>query len=646
MTSRQIAPFGSWASPIDASKVSAAGTSIGALTADGDSLYWLEARPLEGGRSVIVERAPDGETRDVTPEGFNVRTRVHEYGGGSYLVSGGTAYFSNFSDQRFYAQRIGSAPQPLTPDDVDLRFADPVMDKNRNRIICIREDHRGPGEPVNALVAIDLATGGEGSILFEGTDFISSPRLSPDGTSLAFVTWDHPNMPWDVTSLHVGALTEDGDLDEITELSQPVPGAISQPKWAPDGKLYFVADWSNWWNLYRYEKGEGIQIHAHEAEFVAPAWVFGLSNYTFRSPDEAIVSYAKNGLWHLGALSLTSGELTDIGAPHATLGSLVSTKDTICFLADEVDTSTRILGLGEDNFIDTIREPAPTDLAPGMISRPKPVSFPTAGGETAYGFFYPPANEAFEGPDGALPPLLVKVHGGPTSATSSAFGFKTQYWTSRGFAILDLNYRGSTGFGRTFRQKLYKSWGIVDVEDANAGAAYLASMGRVDKSKLAISGGSAGGLTVLNSLAHHDTFSAGGSFFGVADLAALAQDTHKFESRYCDLLIGRYPEDIEIYQERSPINSIDKIKKPLLILQGLEDLVVPPSQSEAVFEALKKNGIPVTYIAFEGEQHGFRRAATIERALSAELSFYGRVFGYEPADRIKAIEIVNGDQLG
>jgi dipeptidyl aminopeptidase/acylaminoacyl peptidase len=646
MTKRKTAPFGSWPSPIGTDKISSAGISTGALSTDGDKLYWLEGRPLEGGRNVIVERSPDGQTRDITPEGFNARTRVHEYGGGSFVVDRGTVLFANFTDQRLYTQKGGSAPQPLTPEGSNLRYADPVIDRARNRIICVREDHRGQGEPVNTLVAIDLTSGGEGEVLFEGTDFVSSPRMSPDGSRLAFVTWDHPNMPWDVTALHVAELSKDGAITTDIEVKQPVPGSITQPSWAPDGELYFVADWSNWWNLYRFENGTGTCVCEFDAEFAAPAWVFGQANYALRSASEAVVSYSQNGLWHLATLDLGSGELATPGEPHAGLRSLVSGEASVCFLSDASDASTQILSLGADNTTTVLRAAPPSDIPGGSLSRPSAISFPSAKGETAYGFFYPPTHEDYEGPTGALPPLLVSIHGGPTSATSSALSYKIQYWTTRGFAILDLNYRGSTGFGRDFRQKLYRTWGIADVEDACAGAQFLAEQGRVDAAHLAISGGSAGGLTALNALAHHDTFSAGGSFFGVSDLEALAQDTHKFESRYCDLLIGKYPEEKHIYDERSPIHSIEKIRTPLLILQGLDDPVVPPRQSESVFEALQKNKVPVCYIPFEGEQHGFRRAENIERAISAELAFYGKVFGFEPADDIEPLDIVNSDQLG
>lgn len=645
MTHRKAAAFGSWASPIGTDKIASAGISVGALTCDGDTLYWIEGRPLEGGRNVIVARSPNGEIRDITPEGFNARTRVHEYGGGSFIVDDGSIWFANFIDQRLYVQHGDTAPKPLTPEGQNLRYADPVIDRARNRLICVREDHRQSGEPTNSLVAIDLTKGGEGVILFEGTDFVSSPRLSPDGSQLAFVTWDHPNMPWDVTALHIADLSEDGGFNNIETVLQPVPGSISQPLWAPDGQLYFAADWSDWWNLYRYENGTGTCVHAAEAEFAAPAWIFGQANYAFRSASEAIVSFTRDGLWHLGSLQLETGELTTIGEPYAGLRSLITTNNSVCFLSDDVDRSSQVESLQGDNTVRTLRATAPSGISTRSLSRPEAIAFPSAKDETAYGFFYPPANEGFKGPDAERPPLLVSIHGGPTSTTSSALNYKIQYWTSRGFAILDLNYRGSTGFGRAFRQKLYCTWGIADVEDACAGAQFLADKGLVDPARLAISGGSAGGLTALNALAHHDTFSAGGSFFGVSNLEALAQDTHKFESRYCDQLIGRYPEEIEVYKARSPITSVDAIKAPLLILQGLEDPVVPPSQSESVFEALKKNGVPVTYIPFEGEQHGFRRAENIERAISAELAFYGRVFGFEPEDDIEPIDIINADRL-
>jgi dipeptidyl aminopeptidase/acylaminoacyl peptidase len=644
MTSKTQAPYGSWTSPVGAKRVATSGVGLSDLQWDSGKLYWLENRPDEGGRGVIVESTTSGETRDITPKGYNVRSTVHEYGGGAYKVVDGTLYFSNYQDQRLYRQPVGANPMPMTSDATDIRFSDACLDLERNRLLCIREDHRGSGEATNALVAIDLEAGGEGNILIEGSDFISSARLSPDGKKLAWITWDHPNMPWDVTDLHLADVTPSGQIEKAICLKQPMEGAISQPRWSPDGELYFIADWTDWWNLYRWRNAQGVQIHKKDADFAGPNWVFGLSSYTFLSEKEATVSFTQNGSWSLANLNLTSGTLRPIEATWSSLRSMVSANGTAFFLGEKPSALTGVFQLQGLN-IGPIKAPNEVDMTEEDISIPKAISFPTAKNEVSYGFYYPPANAKFDGPKDELPPLLVKVHGGPTSATTSAFSSKIQFWTTRGFAVLDLNHRGSTGFGRAFRQKLMDAWGIVDVEDATYGARYLADKGEVDGKKLAITGGSAGGFTVLSALAFHDVFTAGASHFGVSDLEGLAKDTHKFESRYLHGLIGPYPGAIDIYKKRSPINGVNRITAPLIILQGLEDRVVPPSQSETVFGALKANNIPVAYLPFEGEQHGFRQAHNIERALEAELYFYGRAFGFVPDGSIEPFQIDNEDRF-
>lgn len=638
------APFGSWESPVDAGKVSRAAVGRSDLRSDNGMLYWLEFRPNEGGRSVVVERAADGSERDITPEGFNVRTRVHEYGGGAWIIRDGVIFFSDFTDQRLYRQPVDGEPEALTPENIDLRYADCDVDVTRNQLICVREDHRQEGEPQNTIIAIDLDEPGEGKILFSGSDFVSAPRVSPDGARLVWMSWDHPNMPWDVTTLHLAELGTEG-LSNAETLSQPVPGSVTQPSWAPDSELYFVADWTDWWNIYRWEAGHGKSVSEMEAEFAAPDWNFGNRNILFLSATEAVVSYTSQGQWMLGRLDIATGKLTTIGESYAGVSDLTLLNEDVHFLRTTATETTGVYSLTPDNEINAVRPGDDTGLDEGEISRPRAITFPTTGNEVAHGFYYPPINANFSGPEGALPPLFVKVHGGPTAAASASFSYKTQYWTSRGFAVLDLNYRGSTGFGRTYRHALNGMWGISDVDDAIAGARYLAERGEVDGTKMTISGGSAGGFTVLSALAFHDDFNAGANYYGVSDLEALALETHKFESRYLDQLIGPYPEDISTYKERSPINAIGEIKSPLIVLQGTEDRVVPQRQSEMVVNALRSNNIPVAYLPFEGEQHGFRRAENIERALEAELFFYGRVFGFEPSGDIEPVEIENEDAL-
>lgn len=640
MTPKTRAPYGSWPSPVKPSNVSTAGISYSELQVVGDTLYWLENRPNEEGRACIVERQSDGSIRDLTPAPFNVRTAVHEYGGGSWLKTGSALFFCNYSDQQIYRVSDNEPPSSLTPGDNGFRYADFAMDEDRGNLYCIREDHSGNAEAVNTLVMLDAREGGKGEIIFEGTDFVAAPRLSPDGSELAWISWNHPKMPWDETTLHLAKLDKEGRAKSVETLKSPEPASILQPTWSPDSKLHFVADWENWWNLYCWEDGESKRLHAHEAEFGWPAWIFSLQNYTLLSENLAFVSYGKMGEWFTGELDLKTGALTTIGEAWSSVRSVTRTNKGAAFFAERPNAATGLYEIVQGK-IHTIFEPNEIGLDQRDISVPEAIAFPTSDGETAYGFYYPPANKSFEGPQGKAPPLFVKVHGGPTTATTSAYSSRTQYWTNRGFAVLDLNYRGSTGFGRTYRHKLQGTWGIADVEDAIHGAQYLVSEGSADKDKLAISGGSAGGYTVLSALTFHDTFTAGASYFGVSDVEALAADTHKFESRYVDGLIGPYPEAIDIYRERSPIHATEKLNVPLLLLQGLEDKVVPPSQSEDIYKALKSKGVPVAYIAFEKEGHGFRIAANIEKSLEAELHFYGRAFDFTPADAAEPFVIDN-----
>ena len=642
MTQPQGAPYGSWKSPISADLISTEGRRIIEAVADGEDIYWIEMRPTESGRYVIVRRSPEGQTTDMTPSPFNARTRVHEYGGAALVVNDGTIYFSNFADQRLYRQTSGSEPQPITPEG-DLRYADGVIDSKRNRLICVREDHTDTArEAVNALVGVEMDGTDSGQILVSGSDFYSSPRISPDGTRLAWMTWNHPNMPWDGAELWVGEIDADGSLGLTECVAGGVDESIFQPEWSPDGALYFVSDRTDWWNLYRYQAGMVEPLCEMAAEFGRPQWIFGMSTYRFISANQIICAYTQNGDWHLASLDIVTREFDQIETPYTSISNLQAIPGGVMFIASSSTESALIIrfDLATKQF-EILCRSSETEIDSGYFSTPQAIEFPTEGGLSAHAFFYPPQNRDYTAPAEDLPPLLVISHGGPTSATSTALDLEIQYWTSRGVAVLDVNYGGSSGYGRAYRQRLNGQWGIVDVDDCVNGARYLAEQGYVDANRLAIRGGSAGGYTTLSALTYRDVFKAGASYYGISDLEAMTTDTHKFESRYLDSLIGPYPEEQDRYRERSPIHFTDGLSCPLILFQGLEDKVVPPNQAEMMVEALQAKGLPVAYVPFEGEQHGFRRSENIRRSLEAELYFYGKVFGFAPADTIEPVEIEN-----
>ncbi|MGD2247125.1 MAG: S9 family peptidase [Candidatus Methanofastidiosia archaeon] len=642
--------YGSWKSPITSDIIVSETIDVGQISID-DAVYWIEMRPAEEGRYVIVKY--DGEITDVNPPPFNARTRVHEYGGGQYIVDNGVVYFSNFDDQRLYKQTIGGNPEPLTPES-NMRYADSVV--HNNDLICVREDHTKKGEAVNSLVRIDGKTG-ESTVLISGNDFYSTPRVSPDGSYLAWLTWNHPNMPWDGTELWVGTL-KNGSIVNAIKVAGGKQESIFQPEWSPDNVLYFVSDKTGWWNIYCWHNtntGRKAKAKAKakantdtiepvcpmEAEFGKPQWVFGRSTYDFVSDSTIVCTYGKNGIWHVGTLDVNKKTLHEIPTPYTAIGYLRAAKDTVIFRGGSPTEFESIVMLNLDTKECTVlRSSGSIKIDPGYISVPNPVEYPTTNGFTAHAFYYPPRNKDYTPPD-ENPPLLVKTHGGPTSAVSSTLNLKVQYWTSRGIAVLDVNYRGSTGYGREYRTQLNKKWGIVDVKDCVNGALHLVKTGEVDKNKLAINGGSAGGYTTLCALAFTDVFKAGASYYGVSDAEALTKETHKFESHYLDTLIGPYPEEKEVYRERSAVYHVDELSCPVIFFQGLEDKIVLPNQAETMVNALKKKGIPVAYIPFEKEQHGFRRSKNIKRALDAELYFYGKIFGFELADPVEDVPIEN-----
>jgi len=637
------APYGSWQSPITTDLIVSGAIGLGQIALDDEDIYWAELRPSEGGRMVVVKHTPDGETTDITPAPFSARTRVHEYGGGAYLVHEGVVYFSNYADQRMYRQDQGGDPQPITPE-TDMRYADGCFDSARDRIICVRENHTSEGEPVNAIVAVDALGQGEQQVLSQGSDFCSNPRISPDGSTLAWLTWDHPNMPWDGTFMLVASFNDRGQLGEPQVVAGGRAESIFQPEWSPDGVLHFVSDSSGWWNLWRWEDGQARQLTSRNAEFGKPQWELGSGTYSFVSEELIACSYNEGGVWKIAMLQIESGMLLAVYTPFTEMGrgDIRAGDGKIVFIggAPTLPVSLVLFDLASSKWQE-LRKSSDLDIDPDYISAAQPVEFPTEDGKTAHAFYYPPKNPDFQGPAGEKPPLLVKSHGGPTGAASSALGLATQFWTSRGIGVLDVNYGGSTGYGREYRERLNGKWGIVDVDDCCNAALHLVSQGEADGDRLAIDGGSAGGYTTLAALTFKEVFKAGASLYGVSDLEALAKKTHKFESRYLDGLVGPYPENQDLYKQRSPINHTDRLSCPLILFQGLEDQIVPPSQAEMMFDAVRAQGLPTAYIAFEGEQHGFRRAENIKRVLEAELYFYSRVFGFELADSVEPVNIEN-----
>jgi dipeptidyl aminopeptidase/acylaminoacyl peptidase len=645
MTVQQTAPYGEWKSPISSDLIVASSIGLGQVQIDGDDIYWIESRPLEAGRNVIVRRSPDGSVNDVNPQPFNARTRVHEYGGGAYRIVNGECFFSNFADQLIYRVSPGKAPAALTHEP-GMRYADAAFDRTLNRLIAIREDHTVPGrEAVNTIVGINLADGAE-KVLVQGNNFYSSACISPDGLHLAWLTWNHPNMPWDGCELWVGELQSDGSIGKPMLIAGGLDESIFQPTWSPEGELYFVSDRTDWWNLYRWRDHKVEAVCPVQAEFGEPQWALGMHTYGFASEKRIICLYTQNGYWYLAQVDTQSGDLTPIETPCTDITGLCVRPESVTFIGSSPSLPSAVVTIDlASGRLQVVRSSSDVEIDEGYISQPQSVEFPTENGLTAHAFFYAPQNKDYQAPSSERPPLLVKTHGGPTGATGTHRNLTIQYWTSRGFAVLDVNYGGSTGYGRAYRQRLNGQWGIVDVDDAVNGAKYLVTQGLVDGKRLTIDGGSAGGYTTLAVLAFRKLFQAGASYYGVSDLEALARDTHKFESRYSDSIIGPYPARRDLYVQRSPIHAVNQIECPMILLQGLEDKVVPPNQAEAIFTAVREKGLPVAYLPFEGEQHGFRRAENIKRALDAEFYFYARVFGFKPADAIEPVHIENEQAL-
>ncbi|KAL3158064.1 hypothetical protein ABBQ32_011673 [Trebouxia sp. C0010 RCD-2024] len=691
-TSMTEAPVGEWKSPISSELIVSQSIRLGSPVAASDgSLIWSEGRPTEGGRQVLVRRTADGNVEDILSDpAFNARTRVHEYGGGEYVVGKDAVYFSNFKDQRLYQAKLSGKTcdiQPLTPEDSKLRFADAVIDQQRNRLIAVCEDHSQEGEAVNTISSVGELTGdtleiralrrttdtelhpadvrqedldsGSMTVLAGGTDFVAAPKLSPNGAQLAWVAWDHPNMPWDDTVLYLADVASDGSLTNQRKVAGGEDESVTQPVWSPENKLMFVSDRTGWWNIYQEGNGQAEAVVTREAEFAGPAWMFGSRSYQVL-PDARLLVLYSDPLRAGGSLAVVdpaSGSLTDLRTPFTSFGSLSVAQVGGKLLVATTGGSSRkpsAVALLEVSCVDDLLKSKPdqwqmirlstkSQVSENYLSEPMTIEYPTDNGQTAFMNYYAPKNQDYQLPPGQTPPLLVKIHGGPTSQASTAFNLGYQYWTSRGFAIADVNYGGSTGYGRSYRNRLRRNWGIVDVADCSNAAKHLAKQGKADEKRLCIDGGSAGGYTTLACLAFRDVFSAGASHYGVADLELLAQETHKFESRYLDQLIGPYPAEKKVYEERSPIHALDKFTAPTAFFQGTEDQVVPPNQATEMYEALKKQGLKTALVMFEGEQHGFRQATNIRRALDGEFFFYGKALGFNAKmpDGLEPVQVEN-----
>lgn len=634
-------PYGAWPSPLDAAALTAGSIRLQGVLSDNADVYWLEGRPSERGRTVLVRRRADGEISDVVGPDVNVRSAVHEYGGGAVTVNDGVVVYSSFPDGRLFLVESGADPVAITPDGVPgpgaLRYADLQLDLPRRRLLAVREDHRDAGPGVDALstiVAVPLDGGPhEGDVLVDGHDFVMAPRLSPDGTRLCWVTWEHPNMPWDASTLWVG----DADAAHPEAVAGGPEVSVVEPGWLSDGRLLWLADSTGWWNPYV----DGEQIHARDVEFGGPPWVFGLSSWVEMGDGTIVFRWIDAGEEHLGRFELDTRRMSEIETGAITFGSLTRNGDRLAAVAGFTDAPAAVVTIELDGRLDVVRASSGSLLPADSVSAAERRQWTASDGAAAYGYFYPPVNPDVIAVDGELPPLVVLSHGGPTSSTSSSFDLGIQYWTTRGIAVLDVDYGGSTGYGRAYRQRLDGTWGVVDVDDCASGAQSLVVEGRVDGTRLVIRGGSAGGYTTLAALAFRDVFAAGVSLYGIGDLEALARDTHKFESRYLDRLVGPYPADVDVYHERSPVHHVDGIDCALIVLQGSEDKVVPPAQAEAMAEAVRGKGRPVALVMFDGEGHGFRQAANIVRATESTLSFLGQVLGFTPAGDIAVLPIEN-----
>ncbi len=637
---KQTAPYGTWASAITPELMVASNIGLSQPFVFDGALYWMESRPQEQGRSVIVKRMLQQDTTsEVLPAEYNCRTRVHEYGGASYLPTAAGVFFVNFNDQQVYLCDHDTGVRKITSHS-ELRFADFAYSAQQQMLVAVAERHHADlSEPENQLVAVDINSG-QVHTLHQGEDFYASASFSPDGSHLCWLSWNHPNMPWDGTTLWVASVAEGLAIETPEKVAGGDQESVFQPQWSPQSELYYVSDRSNWWNIYAANGHRNVC--AMDAEFGMPQWIFGMRRYAFVNDATIVSSYTQAGEESLVTIDVHSGQITNLPRQHSSYESVYAAEGSVCYIAQSPHSfpSLYVEDIGSLATTGTqIISASTLSLNTADVSTGQAISYESAGGAKAHGFYYPPCNAQWAGPADELPPLIVMIHGGPTSATHNDLSLKIQFWTNRGFAVFDSNYRGSTGFGRQYRDALKGQWGVADVEDCDYAVRYLAGQNLIDKQRVAIRGGSAGGFTTLAALAMTDAFKAGASLYGVTDLTALAEDTHKFESRYLDTLVGPYPQQEALYQERSPISHADSINCPVIFLQGLDDKVVPPSQAEMMIDVLVKKGLQVAYVPFEGEGHGFRQSKNIIKALSAELWFYAQVFGFT-SDPVEGVEFI------
>ncbi|XP_031405516.1 uncharacterized protein LOC116214270 isoform X2 [Punica granatum] len=666
---RITAPFGSWKSPITADVVSGASKRLGGISVAGDGrLLWVESRPAEAGRAVLVKEPekPGVEPIDIIPKEYAVRTTCQEYGGGAFSSSGDTVIFSNYKDQRLYKQSIGSrdsSPVPITPDYGGplVCYADGVSDIRFSRYITVREDRRKDSlNPTTEIVAIGLNDNDsqEPKVLVGGSDFYAYPRMDAKGERIAWIEWSHPNMPWDRSELWVGYISESGDVYKRTCVAGSDPNLVesaTEPKWSPRGELFFITDRQNgFWNLYKWIESENkvVPVYLLNAEFARPLWIFGMNSYEFIKSDDhknlIACSYRQNGRSHIGILDYSQSSMSLLEVPFTDIQDIALGNHFLYIEGASAVLPSSVAKVTLDcEKLKVVDFSVVWSSSPDVLkykpyfSIPELIEFPTkVPGQNAYAYFYPPSNPIYQAPDGEKPPLLLKSHGGPTAETRGMLNLSTQFWTSRGWAFVDVNYGGSTGYGREFRERLLGRWGIVDVDDCCSCAKFLVESGKVDGDRLCITGGSAGGYTTLAALAFREMFKAGASLYGVADLNMLRAETHKFESRYIDNLVG----SDKAYYERSPINFVDKFSCPIILFQGLEDKVVTPDQARKIYHALKEKGLPVVLVEYEGEQHGFRKAENIKFTLEQQMVFFARLIGnFKVADQITPMKIDNFD---
>ncbi len=662
-SSKTIAPYGSWLSPFSSTQITQKSVRLSEPQLDQEYCYWLEQRPQEKGRSVIIRQKlsnSDNSPEEVTPKAFNVHSRIHEYGGGNYLAHKGIIYFVNAQDQRVYQldSNKKKSPQALSPEG-NYRYADFCIDEKRQQLICACEIYQDDKEPQSNIISLKLdgsSTVGFNILAF-GNDFYSHPRLSPEHDKLSWLSWDHPNMPWDSSECWIADFNSFGMLHKHrkvaggthidTDTRQETGESIFQPQWSPTGELLFVSDRTNWWNLYSYNTyNKHIEALTNmEAEFATPQWVFGMSTYGFINSYTLLCTYTQQGTWFLATIDLMSHTLKTLPLPFTHIEAMYcqDDSDSAVFIGSHATAGSAIIHWTQDEWKILARSSTEQHSSEDIAVADN-ITFNNSANEVSHGFFYAPANSQFQDEEHAKPPLIVMCHGGPTGSTSPSLNSKVQYWTSRGFAVFDINYSGSTGYGREYRRRLYGQWGLKDVDDIVCGVKHLITQGRVHPEQVAIRGSSAGGYSVLAALCFSDIFKAGTSLYGIGDLSALAEDTHKFESRYCDQLVGKYPEERRIYEQRSPINHIEKLNCPVLFLQGLEDKVVPPMQAEKMVNALHNKAIPVAYITFPEEGHGFRQADNIRYSIEAEYAFYSHIFALQPQETLPTIPFFSGEE--